>query len=354
MTPVERILVKMIEASGPISVSTYMEACLGHPEHGYYMTRDPLGAAGDFTTAPEISQMFGEMIGLWTAMTWVAAGRHPWKVIELGPGRGTLMADILRTGRMIGFEPEVWFVETSPVLRAKQAEQVPQANWVNSFAEVPEGPALILANEFFDALPVQQYLWSPEGWRERRIGLIDGKLGWGLSGVLPIDHLGTWVEISRGANQIAGQIASRIGSHGGAALIIDYGYRSDDRPDGPTLQAVKAHKMVDALTTPGEADLTWLINFDALGSSMLGLGTYRSDQGAFLTRLGIGQRAAALAEARPDEADAIADALERLTSPDQMGTLFKVLAVTSTGQPVPPGFGQIADPESAVAGSATW
>lgn len=331
-------MIALINAQGPISVATYMGMCLGDPEHGYYMTRDPLGRAGDFTTAPEVSQMFGEMIGLWATMTWAAAGGHDWKVIELGPGRGTLMADILRTGEMIGFGPEVWFVETSPILRAKQEEQVPGANWVDSFDMIPPGPALILANEFFDALPVQQYLWSPEGWRERQVGVIDGRLAWGLSGPLPVNHPGTWYEVSRAANSLSGQIAARIGTHGGAALIIDYGYRSEDRPDGPTLQAVKSHRKADALVLPGEADLTWLIDFDALGTAMLGLGVYRAAQGPFLTKLGIGQRAAALAEARPDEADALADALDRLTSPAEMGSLFKVLAVTPTGQPDPPGF----------------
>ncbi|MEM7238170.1 MAG: SAM-dependent methyltransferase, partial [Pseudomonadota bacterium] len=318
MTPLEKHLIARIEATGPISVAEYMQLCLGHPEHGYYMTRDPLGADGDFTTAPEISQMFGEMIALCISAIWVVAGRHPWKIIELGPGRGTLMADLLRTTRLIGFEPEVWFVETSPVLRQAQSNAVPHAHWAASLSEVPAGPALILANEFFDALPVRQYLNARDGWRERQIGLVNGELAWGLSGPLPIGQVGTWYEVSPIANQIMGDIASRIGSNGGAALILDYGYRAADRPDGPTLQAVKAHGKLDALETPGETDLTWLIDFDALASSMLGLGIYQSSQRDFLANLGIGPRAEALAEANPDEIDAIADALERLTSPGQM------------------------------------
>ncbi|MEM7240512.1 MAG: SAM-dependent methyltransferase, partial [Pseudomonadota bacterium] len=167
---------------------------------------------------------------------------------------------------------------------------------------------------------------------------VNGELAWGLSGPLPIGQVGTWYEVSPIANQIMGDIASRIGSNGGAALILDYGYRAADRPDGPTLQAVKAHSKLDALETPGETDLTWLIDFDALASSMLGLGIYQASQRDFLANLGIGPRAEALAEANPDEIDAIADALERLTSPGQMGALFKVLAVTPTGQPAPPGF----------------
>ncbi|MEM7671410.1 MAG: SAM-dependent methyltransferase, partial [Pseudomonadota bacterium] len=149
MTPLEKHLIARIEATGPISVAEYMQLCLGHPEHGYYMTRDPLGADGDFTTAPEISQMFGEMIALCISAIWAVAGRHPWKIIELGPGRGTLMADLLRTTRLIGFEPEVWFVETSSVLRRAQSNAVPHAHWAASLSEVPAGPALILANEFF-------------------------------------------------------------------------------------------------------------------------------------------------------------------------------------------------------------
>lgn len=338
MTPLEKLLIARIEATGPISVADYMQTCLAHPEHGYYTTRDPLGTAGDFTTAPEISQMFGEMLGLCTAAIWAATTRESWRIIELGPGRGTLTADILRTIRLIDFDPEVWFVETSPALRAEQARRVPGANWADQLADVPHGPALIIVNEFFDALPVRQYINSPQGWRERQLGVIDGQLGWGLSGVLPFGQIGLWYEVSPMANRIAGEIASRIGSDGGAALIMDYGYSAVDRPAGPTLQAVKAHQKVDPLETPGEADLTWLVDFDTIASSMLGLGVYQTNQRNFLGNLGIGQRAAALAAANPDRAGAVADALERLTSPDEMGALFKVLGVMPTGRPAPPGF----------------
>lgn len=367
MSPLDRLIRAEIEAAGPISVARYMALCLGHPEHGYYATRDPLGQAGDFTTAPEVSQMFGEMIGLWLVERWQAMGGGSTRLVELGPGRGTLMADALRVGARAGFAPDLWFVETSPALRAAQAERVPHAQWAERLADVPEGPALILANEFFDALPVHQFLATPEGWRERQIGLVGGALAWGLSAPLPggpgplrsaaLSRCGPpatkrpralrspsdcaaapgWAERSPMAEAVASEIAARVRA-GGAALLIDYGYGAADRPPGPTLQAVRAHRKADPLHAPGEADLTWLIDLDALAGEFRGLETWHTTQGAFLARLGIGQRAAQLAAARPDQAEAVADALERLTGPDQMGTLFKVLAAVPPGRTAPPGF----------------
>ena len=333
MTGIERLLRARIASGGPISVAEFMELCLAHPQHGYYMRRDPLGR--DFTTSPEIHQMFGEMLGLWIASVWVAGAT----LVELGPGRGTLMADMRRVLASAGITPDVWFVETSPALRAEQARRVPGAHWADRLEDVPDGPMMLIANEFFDALPVRQYLATPDGWRERQVGLIDDALGWGLSGVLPMRPAAEgWFERSTLTEQVAGEIARRLGAHGGAALIVDYGYRSGDRPPGPTLQAICDGVRADPLDRPGEADLTWLIDFDALAAAMPGLGTQHTTQGAFLAAMGIGQRAAALAQAAPGQAETIADALERLTAPAQMGTVFKIMAALPPGQPTPPGF----------------
>ncbi|MEM1344463.1 MAG: SAM-dependent methyltransferase [Pseudomonadota bacterium] len=345
MSALAGLIAARIRAEGPIDVAEYMRLCLAHPEHGYYRTRDPLGAAGDFTTAPEISQMFGEMIGVWLASLWVAAGRPaPLRLVELGPGRGTLMADALRAARSSGLTQaaEVWFIETSEPLRRAQAERVPQARWADTLADVPPGPMLLVANEFFDALPMRQFLKSPEGWRERLLGWDGTRLSWGLSEALPgaTGNGRDWAETCPALEHIASTLAQRLAADGLAALILDYGY-DESPPPGPTLQAVKAHAMVDPLESPGEADLTWLIDFAHLARLMRsrGLAAATTTQGAFLAELGIGARAAALAQARPDEASTLADALERLTSPEAMGTQFRVLAAYPHALPQPPGFG---------------
>ncbi len=343
------IIRAQIRATGPMTVADYMALCLGHPKHGYYTTRDPLGAAGDFITAPEISQMFGEMIGLWLAQVWMDAGRPtPFRLVELGPGRGTLMVDALRAARAApGFAEaaDLWLVETSPTLRAEQAKRLPGAQCAERLEEVPAGPCLLVANEFLDALPVRQFIASAQGWREKRVWLSEGGLIWGLSAPMPGScnaPEGSWRERSALADAIAEQIAARIGRDGGAALIIDYGYRAADRPPGFTLQALRHHAPADPLKAPGQADLTWLIDFDRLTQGLAPLASATAPQGAFLARLGIGQRAARLAAAQPGEAEAIAVALERLTAADQMGTLFKALAAWPEGQPTPPGFEETA------------
>ena len=330
-----------------MTVADYMALCLGHPKHGYYITRDPLGAAGDFTTAPEISQMFGEMIGLWLAQVWIDTGRPAqFRLVELGPGRGTCMADALRAGCAVpGFKAaaDLWLVETSPVLRAAQAEQLPHAQWADRLEDVPAGPYLIIANEFLDALPVRQFIATAQGWREKRVGLRGEALIWGLSSPLPGDcdaPEGTWREQAALADAVAQQIARRIGADGGAALFIDYGYTAASRPPGFTLQALRRHAPADPLERPGAADLTWLVDFDRLAASLAPLHTACTRQGSFRAGLGIGQRAAGLAAARPAEADAVADALERLTADGQMGTLFKALVAWPAGKPTPPGFGE--------------
>jgi NADH dehydrogenase [ubiquinone] 1 alpha subcomplex assembly factor 7 len=345
LTALLDIIRAQARATGPLTVADYIALCLGHPKHGYYITRDPLGASGDFTTAPEISQMFGEMVGLWLAQIWIDAGRpSQFRLVELGPGRGTLMADALRAARAAtGFAEaaDLWLVETSPALRTEQAKRLPGAQWADRLEQVPEGPCLLIANEFLDALPVRQFIASDKGWREKRVGLSEDGLAWGLTAPLPGGcdaPEGSWREESAMADAITRQIATRIAAEGGAAVFIDYGYRAADRPPGFTLQALRHHAPADPLEQPGDADLTWLIDFDRLSENLAPLATACTPQGVFLAQLGIGQRAAQLATARPGEAGAIADALERLTGGEQMGTLFKALAAWPEGQPAPPGF----------------
>ncbi len=345
MTPLEAIIRAEIAASGPMTLHDYMALCLAHPEHGYYMRRDPLGAAGDFTTAPEISQMFGEMIGLWLAEVWHGLGRPaPFRLVELGPGRGTLMADILRAGRAApGFldSAEVWLVETSPALRAEQARQVPGARQAGALAEVPAGPFLLVANEFFDALPVRQFVRTAKGWAERMVGLDGDRLAFGLRpapdlGPAPV---GAVRERSPAGEAAAAEIGARIGAAGGAALIVDYGYAAPTPAGADTVQALRAHAYADPLEAPGEADITAHVDFGALARAAKGAAASPLvPQGAWLERLGIGARAATLARARPERAAEIGGQLRRLTAPEEMGTLFRVMALGQAGAPPFPGF----------------
>jgi NADH dehydrogenase [ubiquinone] 1 alpha subcomplex assembly factor 7 len=332
-------LARLIETSGPISVAHYMAEANAH----YYGTRDPLGAAGDFTTAPEISQMFGELVGLWLADLWVRAGR-PGNAhyVELGPGRGTLATDALRAMRAAGLEPPVHFVETSPVLREAQAKRVPRAIWHDDAGSLPEeGPLLIVANEFFDALPVRQLVATETGWRERMVGHEDGRfvplLGQPMPSPMPAEP-GTIVETSPASAAVMGELARRVAAQGGAALIVDYGpVRSGT---GDTLQAVANHGFADPWENPGDRDLTAHVDFEALASAA------KKDvrisgpvaQGAWLEAMGIDLRAAALAKASPARADEIEAARARLVAPDQMGTLFKAMAISAKSWPEPEGF----------------
>lgn len=337
-SPLEDHLIGEIRATGPISVARYMTLCLSHPEHGYYITRDPLGTDGDFTTAPEISQMFGEMVGLWVLAAMAALPERP-RLVELGPGRGTLMADVLRVLDRAGDRPEVWLVETSPTLAAHQRDRIAEARQVETLDAVPDGPAIVLANEFLDALPIHQFLRTPEGWRERMVGLDAQGLCWGLSEPLPGAGHGPddWAEVAPMADRVLADLGQRLTRHPGAALLIDYGYTRPERPPGPTLQAVRNHAHADPLSAPGSADLTWLVDFDRAAKAFQGP-TGVLTQRAFLGRMGIGHRAAQLAETHAGQAASIADALERLTAPQQMGTLFKALASTSPGLAPPPVF----------------
>ncbi len=348
MNPLADQLAREIAATGPIPVAQWMARALGDPRHGYYVTRDPLGAGGDFTTAPEISQMFGELIGLWAADLWQRAGAPRVRLVELGPGRGTLMADLWRaTARVPGFHAAatLHLVETSPVLRAAQAARLPQAHWHDALAQVPDdAPLLVIANEFFDALPVRQLLRTAAGWRERLVAH-DGTRFVTGAGALPLDALvpaaladapvgAVWESCPAGA-AIAAEIGARLVAHGGAALIIDYGYSGP--ATGDTLQAVRAHDYADPFADPGHADLTAHVDFTALRDAAGVPAQGPVGQGDFLSALGIAMRAEAL-KARADTATRaqIDAATARLTV--TMSRLFKVLALTAPGWPSPAGF----------------
>lgn len=307
----------------------------------YYATRDPLGAAGDFVTAPEISQMFGELIGLWLADLWLRAGSPEVAYVELGPGRGTLAADALRAMRSVGLEPPVYFVETSPVLRAAQRERVPHATWHDSIGDLPSGPLLIVANEFFDALPVRQAVATGDGWRERVV-THDGVFRVALGDRVPTPieaQDGTVFETSPTARALCSELSARIADQGGAALVVDYGYWGP--ASGDTLQAVRRHAFADPFANPGEHDLTAHVDFTALAREGVEAGLRVSgpaSQSEWLARLGLDARAAALAKARPEREEEIASARHRLVDPAEMGTLFKVLALTAPEWPEPEGF----------------
>lgn len=355
MTPLHAELTRLIAVEGPISVARYMALCLGDPRHGYYMTRDPFGVGGDFTTSPEISQMFGELIGLWCADMWQRMG-SPDRVLlaELGPGRGTLMADALRAARILpGFlqAAEVHLVETSPVLRDRQrtmlADSGVAVDWHGAIEDLPEGPLLVVANEFFDALPVRQVVARAGRWHERLVGLDgDDRLVFGLApepypSQTPAGPDGSIVEIHELGTRIAANLAGRIAADGGAMLAIDYGYVGP--ATGDTLQALKRHAFVDVLAEPGEADLTVHVDFRSLGQAARSAGAAVHgpvEQASFLRALGIEARAEALSRRASDGGEAQRLALARLTdqSSTGMGRLFKVLAVTQAGMAPPAGF----------------
>ncbi len=357
----EEILIERIRENGPLSIAEYMELALADPEQGYYMRRDPFGVDGDFITAPEISQMFGELLGLWAGVAWRMAG-SPTSVnlIELGPGRGTLMSDMLRAAKLVDEFPEaleVHMVETSPVLREMQqntllgADLMQEPVWHRALADVPEGPSIVIANEFFDALPIEQYFRAGDYWCPRMVDIKPD--GDGLCFVLlpPFDPPelppglmdvpnDVMVEFSPAALDITEDITRRICEHGGAALFIDYGH-AESAP-GETLQALKSHKYHDPLQTPGEADLTAHVDFGALAQRIFATGGRALGpvtQSHFLQTLGIAERAQMLREnASTEQAEEIERALLRLTDENEMGELFKVMAVTPLEAPVPPGF----------------
>lgn len=351
-TPLAEKLVRRIENFGPITIADYMAACLGDPEHGYYITREPFGSAGDFVTAPEVSQMFGELIGLWAVSTWQRMGSPAAFVLaEIGPGRGTLMADALRAARIApGFEQaaKIVLVETSPRLRAIQAGTLAghAIDWADHIDALPEGPAIVIANELFDALPVRQFIRTKAGWAERMVGVSDGRLAFGLRSDAHFDGAderapeGSVVETATISAAIMATVATRLQESGGAFLAIDYGH--SETGFGDTLQALRHHRFDDPLAHPGEADLTVHVDFAALARTAVANGAKASaiwTQGDFLLALGLVERAGRLGAGKDATTqDTIRAAVERLAGPAEMGTLFKVLCVMG-GDLIAPPFG---------------
>ncbi len=338
-------LVRRIGETGPIPVADYMEAANGF----YYASHDPFGVKGDFITSPEISQMFGEMIGIWIADLWARSRAKTVHYVELGPGRGTLAADALRAMGAMGRHPAVHFVETSPVLRKLQHERLPDATWHDDIRTLPtDAPLIIIANEFFDALPYRQYIKTYSGWRERMVSHdIDGFKP--VPGAEPVEHLvpehlhnavaGSICETSPAGLVIAQALARRIVKQGGALLAIDYGHENYDA--GDTLQALNAHAYADVFSNPGVNDLTAHVDFTALAKAGA-LGGARIEgpvsQSYFLGTIGIAARAAALGRHHPERADEIGAAHHRLTSDEEMGTLFRAMALVNPKWPKPAGF----------------
>jgi SAM-dependent MidA family methyltransferase len=319
VTPLGRALAERIKSEGPLSVEAYMEACNAY----YYATRDPLGPDGDFTTAPEIHQMFGELIGAALADAWISAG-NPGDAVyaELGPGRGTLAADALRVLRRSGFDGQVHLIETSPALREAQSTRLPEAIFHDSMETLPAAPLLLTANEFFDALPVRQFVDGAE-----RHVIVAG-------GSLAFDRDGPIIEKSPAREQASEQVGKHLAAHGGAAIIVDYGYSGGEQ--GDTLQAVRGHKFSYALDHPGEQDLTAHVDFAELAEAARRGGATPSritTQGTWLETLGIGARAMALAAKNPQDTEAIAAARRRLCDEEEMGRLFKVMALRSSNWP---------------------
>jgi len=340
------IIAEQIDREGPIPLGDYMAIANAH----YYASKDPLGEEGDFVTAPEISQMFGEIVGIWLADLWLRKGSPDHcHYVELGPGRGTLAHDALRSMHKFGCSPTVHFVETSPVLKAKQEQLHPEAIWHDDIASLPEdGPLLIVANEFFDALPIEQFVASSEGWRQQMVGRDRSKFVLVPRAQTAADQIsgtaigfpdGTILERSPVSVELAGELANRLSKQGGSLLIIDYGYA---RPGtGSTLQAVKDHMPISPFDSPGTSDLTAHVDFHTLANiartRMLAVHG-PAEQGQWLKSLGIDQRATALIGATPKQAEAIRAAHQRLTHPDEMGCLFQVMAMTAIDWPEPEGF----------------
>jgi len=355
-TSLARELIGRLRYNGPIPVDEFMAMCLGHPEHGYYRTRTAIGAAGDFITAPEISQVFGELVGLWTAVVWQQMGSPvPFQLVELGPGRGTMMADALRaTRRVPGFHEaaRVVMVEPSPVLTGVQQATLQgsgrAAQWVADVSDVKDGTAIVLANEVLDALPVRQFVRCEDGWRLRAVCLDDaGGLKFGAMDTLwtgPLPAVATEAQVgavveTRDVGELAGHLA-RIAQGGPvSALLIDYGHEATAL--GDTLQAVRGHKPEHPLTSPGEADLTALVDFEAVAATFSGAGLVVDrvvTQAEWLGALGAAERASRLMAANPARASTIEMGIARLMAPHGMGTRFKVLGVRSPRSMPLPGF----------------
>lgn len=352
MTPLGEILVDRIQRAGPISVAEYMSECLLHPEHGYYTSRTSIGARGDFTTAPEISQMFGELMGACLIQAWRSHGSpKPFALLEMGPGKGTLMSDMLRVAQKapeFARSAKTLLLEASPRLREVQRQALSQhdVEWLGSLGDLPEIPCYAIANEFFDALPICQLQLMDGRWLERAVGIKGGQLAFEFrqpKGYAP----GSAVSASAGsrafletrpmADSIMRKMSRHIGRLGGMLIVIDYGNWG---ASADTLQAVRNHKPVDPLLFPGEADLTAHVDFQALAQAATGLAkTSLAAQGALLERLGITALAKRIARnLAGDSLESHIAAHRRLTHPEEMGRLFKAMAFHPAGSPPPPGF----------------
>ena len=351
-------IARRIRAEGPLSLAAFMAIALHDQGGGYYARRQPLGRAGDFVTAPEISQIFGELIGLWFADLWQRIGRpHPIDLVELGPGRGTLMADFLRAAASLpGFRDalRVWLVEASPLLREEQSRRLAEAGprFVSDLGEVPPGPLFLVANEFLDALPVRQFVRGAHDWAERLVGLdeggrlvfVPGPESWAATLLVPEtlrdSPPGAVAEICPAAAALVGSIAKRLTEAPGAALFVDYGHFPSTR--GPSLAAIRDHRPADPLDRPGSTDLSAHVDFQAVAEAArsAGAAVYGPvPQGRLLAALGAEMRLARLQRHAPGERrEALASSLARLIDPAQMGNLFKAIAVLSPGLPAPAGF----------------
>ena len=362
-TPLEQRLIDLIKLQGPMTVADYMTDALGHPHDGYYMTQEAIGGDGDFTTAPEVSQIFGELIGLWMVEAWRALGSpKSFNLIELGPGRGVLMQDLLRAARL---RPEfveaaqIWLFESSGRLRLEQQKRLRASDvkplWADDLSDIPDAPSLIIANEFFDCMPIRQFERVEKGWRERLVGIDEqgSNLAFTLSDIPPDPNLplpsadeavvGDIFEVSTDARTFAATLFESLSENTGAALIIDYGHMSSGL--GDTLQAVREHKYWPPLSMPGRADVTAHVDFESLGNTAINAGAAvygPVSQGAFLERLGLTLRTEMLCKGKTDDAaSAIRSGAHRISAPNEMGEIFKVMAVTSKGLDAPAGFSVI-------------
>ena len=357
MSKLEKVIQDTINKTGPITVAKFMELSLGHPQFGYYTTRDPIGTEGDFVTSPEISQIFGELIALWSATCWEQMNSpERVEIIECGPGRGTLMTDFLRTSKAIPeFDKAInlHFLETSPILKDRQSKMLNGVSikWHNSLDTVPIGPTILIANEFLDALPVHQLVKTPEGWAERRINrankgfvFITDKPSYKTKAKIPESlHnavTGSVYEYSSAALEVADKLVQRFKAAPGYALFIDYG--NDQYETGDTLQAVKAQSYTDILLNPGEVDLTAHVNFAALSEHIKGHGVSTLgpiSQASFLISLGIFHRTRDLIkDANPDQTRILTSGTGRLINFHQMGALYRVFVAMGTDLPAPAGF----------------
>lgn len=357
-TPLEERLIALIQSRGPISIADYMADALFHPHDGYYTSQAPIGAKGDFTTAPEISQIFGELIGLWMVQSWTEMGApKSFNLVELGPGRGVLMQDMLRAAKL---RPEfldaaqIFLVETSGRLRHEQQRRLRDADiaprWADRFSDLPAAPTLLVANEFFDCLPIRQFVRTESGWRERLVGVENGALAFTLAATPPLPAIklpekeaaspGDIFEINEGAEALTEEIARALAANGGRALIVDYGHLNAGF--GDTLQSVRRHAYWPVLASPGKADITAHVNFERLVAAAFAAGAAAfgpTSQGAFLERLGVAARLERLAAGKSaEEAAELFAGAHRIASPTRMGELFKAVCLSAPGLPEPPGF----------------